>query len=82
MILFLVERNFEYNLYSTYVIKVFLAGINILNRRDWTIKKLAEISLKVQHSLTGIFPAVSFGLPCCNNRLHLYRSAFSEFGQL
>ena len=36
---FSVQLNFKQNLYSTYDVKVFLAGINILDRRDWTMKK-------------------------------------------
>ena len=51
---FLVKPNFEGNLYSTYVVKVFLAGITILSRRDWTIKKMPEIPLKVQRPLTDV----------------------------
>ena len=54
MIFFLVQRNFEGNLYSTYLVKVFLAGISILGERDWTIKHMPEVSLKVQRPLTDV----------------------------
>ena len=47
MIFLLVKPNFEGNLYSTKVVKVFLAGIKILGRRDWSIKILPEMTLKV-----------------------------------
>ena len=52
MIIFSVQRNFEGNLYSTYVVKVFLEGITILGRRDWTITKVRETPLKVKCPLT------------------------------
>ena len=52
MIFCLTQRNFEGNRYSTYVVKVFLAGISILGRRDWTIKHMPEMPLKVQRPLT------------------------------
>ena len=49
---FSVQRNFEANLYSTYVVKVSLEGIIILGRRDWTITKVGETPLKVKCPLT------------------------------
>ena len=54
MIFFLVKRNFEGNLYSTYAVKVFLAGISILGRRAWAIKHMSEMPLKVQRPLTDV----------------------------
>ena len=54
MIFCLTQRNFEGNLYSTYVVKVFLAGITIFGRRDWTIKLMPEMPLKVQRPLRDV----------------------------
>ena len=34
--------------------KVFLAGINILGRRDWTMKKVREMPLKVKRRRSAI----------------------------
>ena len=51
---FSVKRTFEGNLFSTYVVEVFLAGITILGRRDWIIKHLPEMHLKVQRPLTDV----------------------------
>ena len=65
---FSVQRNFEANLYSTYVVKVSLEGITILGQRDWTIKKVRETALKVKCPLTDIPKAYElrariFGIP-------------------
>ena len=54
MTFFSVKRTFEGNLSSKYVVKVFLAGITILGRRDWTIKPMSEMPLRVQPPLTGV----------------------------
>ena len=51
---FSVQRNFEGNLYSTYVVKVFLAGITILGRRDLSIKIIPEIPLKLERPLADV----------------------------
>ena len=51
---FSVQLNFKQNLYSTYDVKVFLAGINILGRRDWTMKKVREMPLKVKRRRSAI----------------------------
>ena len=34
--------------------KVFLAGINILGQRDWTMKKVREMPLKVKRRRSAI----------------------------
>ena len=62
MIFFLVKPNFEGNLYSTNVVKVFLAGIKILGRIDWSIKRLPEMPLKVQRPLTDVPQAYELNL--------------------
>ena len=54
MIFFLVKPNFEGNLYSTNAVKVFLAGIKNLGPRDWSIKRLPKLPLKVQRPLTDV----------------------------
>ena len=48
---FSFQRNFEVTLYTTYVVKVFLAGRTILGRIDWTIRKLPKMLLKVERPL-------------------------------
>ena len=54
MTFFLVQQNFGGNLYSTYVLKVFLAGISRLGRRNRPIKHMPEMPLKVQRPLTDV----------------------------
>ena len=69
---FSAKRIFEGNLSSTYVVKVFLAGITILGRRDWTIKPMPEMLLKVQRPLTDVPQAYELKF------LNILRLKFSE----
>ena len=56
---FSVQRNFEANLYSTYVVQV---GITFLGRRDLTIKKLPGMPLKIKWRLGTIPKAYELSL--------------------
>ena len=41
-------------MYRTYDVKVLLVGINILGRRDWTMKKVREMPFKVKRRRSAI----------------------------
>ena len=51
---FSAQVNFDDNLWSTYVSKVFFVGITILGRRDWAVKKLLKKHLKFKRPLGAV----------------------------
>ena len=54
MFFFTVELNFEGDLYSTYVVKVYFVGIKILGQRDRAMKKMSKTTLKVKWRLGAV----------------------------
>ena len=57
---FSLQLYFGSNLYSTYVVKIFLVGISILGRRGRAIRKIRKKTLKVKWRLGAIPQAYEF----------------------
>ena len=57
---FSAQVDFDGNLKITYVSKVFIVGIIIFGRRDWTVKQLPKKSLKVKRPLGAVPQAYEF----------------------